>query len=71
LRILPAGQCLKHEIYGFGVTKSSNEAKTVIDFYEHGQKIFVTGLLSAELLDEPPPRPAKPKTVRRKKKTAE
>jgi hypothetical protein len=71
LRILPAGQCLKHGTYGVGVTKSSDEAKTVIDFYEHGQKIFVTGLLSAELLEEAPPRPAKPKGERRKKKTAE
>lgn len=70
MRVLPTGQCLRHATYGIGVTKSSDEAKTIIDFYEHGQKIFVTGLLSAELLEEAPPRPAK-KGVRRKKKTAE
>lgn len=67
MRVLAAGQCLRHETYGVGVTKSSNEARTVIDFYEHGQKIFLTGLLTAELLDEAPPRPSKAKAARKKK----
>jgi len=71
LKVLPAGQCLRHDTYGVGITKSSDAAKTVIDFYEHGQKIFVTGLLSAELLDEAPPRRTKAKSARRTKKTAE
>jgi hypothetical protein len=54
---LRAGQCVQHDRYGVGITRESNENKTTIDFYEHGPKLFVTELLSVELVAEAPPRP--------------
>jgi len=56
---LRTGQCVQHERFGIGVTRESNESKTTIDFYDHGQKIFVTDLLTVELVAEAPPRPSR------------
>lgn len=58
-----AGQCLRHEMFGIGIAASSNEERTTIDFYEHGRKTFVTGMMAAELVAEAPPKPPKPKVA--------
>lgn len=58
-----AGQCLRHEMFGIGIAASSNEERTTIDFYEHGRKTFVTGMMAAELVAEAPPKPPKPKAA--------
>jgi len=61
-------QCIKHAKFGVGVVKSSNESRTVVDFYEDGPRTFVTRMLDAEMLSEAPPRPGKAKAAARKKK---
>jgi len=56
-----AGQCLRHDVFGIGIAASSDEARTTIDFYEHGRKTFVTEMLVAELVAQAPPKPPKPR----------
>jgi hypothetical protein len=56
---LRTGQCVQHERFGVGVARESNESRTTIDFYEHGQKTFVTEMLTVELVAEAPPRPSR------------
>lgn len=67
MQVLPEGQYIKHELYGFGVVTESDAERTTIDFDSHGKKKFVTSLMSAELVGEPPPKPAR---ARRRKKAA-
>ncbi len=68
MQVLPEGQYIKHQQYGFGVVTESDVERTTIDFDSHGKKKFVTSLMSAELVGEAPPRPARSK--RRKKAPA-
>jgi hypothetical protein len=71
VKVLRAGQCLKHEQYGIGIVDQSNEDRTTIEFYEHGPKKFVTRLLQAELVAEAPPKPGKSRSgSSRSKKSA-
>ena len=65
---LATGQCLQHARFGIGVATRSDDSRTVIDFYEHGVKTFVTDMLEVELLKVAPPRPKgpdKPKATRK------
>jgi hypothetical protein len=68
MNVMRRGQCLRHDVYGIGIAKTSSEERTTIDFYEHGTKTFVTEMLQAELLPEAPPRPGKPKAAGRRAK---
>lgn len=68
MQVLPEGQYIKHEQYGFGVVTQSDAERTTIDFDTVGKKKFVTSLMSAELVGEAPPRPSRSR--RRKKVTA-
>jgi hypothetical protein len=61
LKVLREGQCLRHATYGVGIATESNAARTTIEFYEHGRRVFVTEMLDAELLTEAPTRPKTPK----------
>jgi len=63
LKVLRVGQCVEHARYGVGIATDSNEARTTIDFYEHGPKKFVTELFEAQILAEAPPRPRRPRAV--------
>jgi len=65
VQVLPPGQYIKHEQYGFGVVTESDAERTTIDFDAYGKKKFVTSLMAAELVGEAPPRP--PRAKRRKK----
>jgi hypothetical protein len=67
VQVLPEGQYIKHEQYGFGVVTESDPDRTTIDFDSYGKKKFVTSLMSAELVGEAPPKPAR---ARRRKKVA-
>ncbi len=67
MQVLPEGQYIKHEIYGFGVVTESDPDRTTIDFDSHGKKKFVTGLMTAELVGDAPPRSTR---SRRRKKAA-
>jgi hypothetical protein len=67
---LPAGQALQHARFGIGIATQSNESRTTIDFYEHGTKTFVTGMLECELIKDAPPRPKAEKPAARRKAAA-
>ena len=59
MKAVRVGQCLRHDLFGIGIAVASNEARTTIDFYEHGRKTFVTSMLVAELVAEAPQKPPK------------
>jgi len=59
VEVLSEGQYIKHEIYGFGVVTESDPERTTIEFDSHGKKKFVTSLMTAELVGDAPPRPAR------------
>jgi hypothetical protein len=62
---------IKHEQYGFGTISSTDEQYTVIEFDEHGRKMFVTTMVSLEPTNEPAPTPApRAKRARKAKKAA-
>ncbi len=65
MQVLSEGQYIKHEQYGLGVVTESDAERTTIDFDSHGKKKFVTSLMSAELVGEPPARPARAKRRRK------
>ncbi|MBI3668382.1 MAG: hypothetical protein HY237_01160 [Acidobacteria bacterium] len=69
MQVLPEGQYIKHEQYGYGVVTEADVERTTIDFDSHGKKKFVTSLMRAELVGEAPPKAARPR--RRKKVSVE
>ena len=62
---LAAGQWVRHQRVGLGVTVRSDDERTTIDFDEHGPKLFVTSMLDVELTGAPERPPA-----RRRRKAA-
>ena len=52
MQVLREGQKIKHEQYGMGVVTASDTERTSIDFEDHGPKLFVTSLMTAELIGE-------------------
>lgn len=69
MKTLSKDQALTHAQFGVGIVKSSDDDRTVIDFYEHGPKKFVTSMLQAQLLAEAPPKPGKSKAKKKTSKT--
>lgn len=67
MQVLAEGQQIKHDQYGMGTVTESDADRTTIDFDQHGTKKFVTNLMSAELVGEPPAKGTKPKRRRAKK----
>ena len=65
MQVMQEGQTIEHEIFGLGIVTSSDAERTAIDFDDHGPKLFVTSILTAELIGEAPATP--PKTKRRRK----
>ena len=65
MQSMQEGQTIKHEVYGLGVVTSSDGERTAVDFDDHGPKLFVTSIMTAELIGEAPATP--PKTKRRRK----
>jgi hypothetical protein len=63
MKALAEGQYIRHFQYGLGTVTASDGERTTIDFDDHGEKLFVTGLMSVELAGDAPARPAR----RRKK----
>lgn len=68
MQVMQEGQTIKHEIFGLGIVTASDQERTAIDFDDHGPKLFVTTILTAELIGEAPATP--PKTKRRRKASA-
>ena len=69
MQVLSQGQQIKHSVYGLGVVTDSDSERTSIDFDDHGKKLFVTSLMTAELIGEAPANPTRPKR-RGSRKTA-
>ncbi len=67
MQVLQEGQNIKHEQYGMGVVTASDPERTSIDFEDYGPKLFVTSLMTAELVGEAPA--TYTKTKRRRKST--
>lgn len=67
MQILSSGQQVKHQQYGLGIVTESDAERTAIDFDDHGRKLFVTSLMTAELIGDAPVNPAR--TKRRSRKT--
>jgi hypothetical protein len=65
VQVLPEGQYVKHEQYGVGVVTESDAERTTIEFQGFGRKLFVTNLMTAELVGEAP---GKPIRARRRRK---
>lgn len=61
MQVLSQGQQIKHSQYGLGVVTDSDTERTMIEFDDHGRKMFVTSLMTAELIGEAPVNPVKPK----------
>lgn len=66
MQVLSTGQQIKHEQYGLGTVTESDAERTAVDFDDHGRKLFVTSLMSAELIGEAPAHPTRPKRRSRK-----
>ena len=66
VQAMQEGQTIKHEVYGMGVVTASDQERTAVDFDDHGPKLFVTSMMTAEILGETPKKPIKVK--RRSKK---
>jgi hypothetical protein len=65
VQAMQEGQTIKHGVYGLGIVTSSDQERTSVDFDDHGLKLFVTSIMTAELIGEAPATP--PKTKRRRK----
>jgi hypothetical protein len=65
VQVMQEGQTIKHGIYGLGIVTASDPERTAIDFDDHGPKLFVTSIFTAEIIGEAPATP--PKSKRRRK----
>jgi hypothetical protein len=65
VQAMQEGQTIKHGVYGLGIVTASDGERTAVDFDDHGPKLFVTSIMTAELIGEAPATP--PKTKRRRK----
>lgn len=65
MQVLVSGQQVKHSQYGLGIVTESDVERTSIDFDDHGRKLFVTSLMSAELIGDAPVNPVRPKRRRK------
>ena len=68
MQVMQEGQTIKHEVFGLGIVTAADAERTSVDFDDHGPKSFVTSILTAEVIGEPPATP--PKTKRRRKASA-
>jgi len=68
VQVMQEGQTVKHELFGLGIVTASDPERTTVDFDDHGPKLFVTSMFTAELIGEAPATP--PKTKRRRKASA-
>jgi hypothetical protein len=66
VQILSTGQQIKHQQYGLGVVTESDAERTAVEFHDHGRKLFVTSLMTAELIGEAPINPVRTKRRSRK-----
>jgi len=47
VQAMQEGQTIKHDVYGLGIVTSSDGERTAVDFDDHGPKLFVTSIMTA------------------------
>ena len=52
MQAMQEGQTIKHGVYGLGIVTASDGERTAVDFDDHGPKLFVTSIMTAELIGE-------------------
>lgn len=67
MRLFSKANRVTHTQYGHGTITSTDEQYTVIEFDEHGRKMFITNMVSLEATGEPAP--AKASRAKRVRKT--
>ena len=65
------GDRVAQPTYGAGTLVEVNEHHTVIDFDEHGRRVFATRLVSLQATSQPAPHKAAAKRAKKKKVVAE
>jgi hypothetical protein len=71
VKLFAKGNRVSHGDYGNGTITSSEEKYTVIEFDNHGRKVFLTDMVQLAKSDEPAPdKPAKEKRRKAAPKTA-
>ena len=63
------GDRVSQPTYGAGTLVEVNEHHTVIDFDEHGRRVFATRLVTLQATNEPAPARASRKRASKKAKT--
>ena len=71
MRAYAVGDRVSEAKFGDGTVTSSNEYHTVIDFDEHGRRVFATRLVVLQATNEPAPHKAPTRKRAVKKKKAE
>jgi len=71
VKLYGKGNRVTQATYGAGTVTSSDDKYTVIEFDQHGRKVFLTDMVTLGKTDEPAPnRPAKEKKKKAAAKTA-
>lgn len=71
MRLFSKANRVAHAQYGNGTITSTDEQYTVIEFDEHGRKMFITNMVSLEASGEPAPaRASRAKRARKAKADA-
>jgi hypothetical protein len=69
VKLYTKGSRVTQATYGSGTVTSSDEKYTVIEFDEHGRRVFLTDVVTLTKSDSPAPN--KPTKAKRKKAAAE
>jgi hypothetical protein len=69
VKLYTKGSRVTQATYGSGTVTSSDEKYTVIEFDEHGRRVFLTDVVTLTKSDSPAPN--KPTKAKRKKAVAE
>jgi hypothetical protein len=71
VKLFAKGSRVSQSTYGAGTVTSSDERYTVIEFDQHGRRVFLTDMVTLGKTDEPAPnKPAKEKRKKTTKATA-
>jgi hypothetical protein len=65
VKLFAKGNRVTQANYGAGTVTSSDERYTIIEFDNHGRRVFITDMVTLAKTDEPAPN--KPAKARRKK----
>ena len=68
MKLFAKGSRVTQSTYGPGTVTSSDERYTVIEFDQHGRRVFMTDMVALAKTDEPAP--TKPAKEKRKKAAA-